>query len=129
MAKLLGERAANSEATHEDVKLVAAVPSINDLVNTNQERQIKLGPDQYLGSSETGIGGKIVVRVTYANDKIKQVEVIENHETEGIGAVAVKKLPQEIVSANSTNVDAVSGASTATNALEAVNNAIKKAKR
>ncbi len=128
--KIAGERAANSEATHEDVKLVAAVPSINDLVNTNQERQIKLGPDQYLGSSETGIGGKIVVRVTYANDKIKQVEVIENHETEGIGAVAVKKLPQEIVSANSTNVDAVSGASTTTNALEeAVNNAIKKAKR
>ena len=56
-------------------------------------------------------------------------EVLENHETEGIGAVAIQKLPDEIVKANSTEIDAVSGASTTTRAVEeAVNKAIKKAK-
>ena len=70
-----------------------------------------------------------MVRVTYKDKKIKNVEVLENHETEGIGAVAIQKLPDEIVKVNSTEIDAVSGASTTTRAVEeAVNKAIKKAK-
>ena len=70
-----------------------------------------------------------MVRVTYQNNTIENVEVMENHETEGIGAVAIKELPGKIVAANSTDIDAVSGASTTTRALEeAVEKAIKQAK-
>lgn len=126
--KIAGEKAALDETTKE-VELVDSIPSINDLVDGENMGNIKLGPNQYIASTEAGIGGKIVVRVTYKNRTIKNVEVLESHETEGIGAVAIKKLPSKIIAANSTDIDAVSGASTTTRAVEeAVNKAIKQAK-
>lgn len=127
--KIAGEQAARVKSDVDDVELSEPVPSINDLVAGDRIDKIELGPDQYVGSTEAGIGGRIVVRVTYKDDTIRNVEVLENHETEGIGAVAIQKLPNEIVKANSTDVDVVSGASTTTRAVEeAVNKAIKKAK-
>lgn len=125
--KIAGENAANNKAV-DSVKVSKSVPRINDLIDGEKIDKIKLGSDQYIGSSEAGIGGRVVVRVTYKNKTIKNVEVLENHETEGIGSVAIKELPNKIVKANSTNIDAVSGASTTTRAVEeAVNQAIKKA--
>lgn len=127
--KIAGEQAAMVKNDVQTVKVTDPVPAINDLTAGDRIDNIKLGPDQYVGSTEAGIGGRIVVRVTYKDKTIHNVEVLENHETEGIGAVAIQKLPGEIVQANSTYVDAVSGASTTTRALEeAVNKAIKKAK-
>ena len=126
--KIAGEEAAKDKAENNQVEIVDEIPRINDLVDGDRLSDIKLGPDQYLGSTEAGIGGRIVVRVTYKDKTIKNVEVLENHETEGIGAVAIEKLPKEIVKANNTDVDAVSGASTTTRALEeAVNKAINQA--
>lgn len=127
--KISGEQAAQAKVDSSSVTLTNEVPAINDLVDGERMDNIELGENQYLGSTEAGIGGKIVVRVTYKDKTIQNVEVLESHETEGIGAVAIKELPQKIVDANSTNLDAVSGASTTTRALEeAVNKAIKKAK-
>lgn len=127
--KIAGEEAAKGKTDAQHVELINPVPEINDLSAGDRIDNIELGPDQYIGSTEAGIGGRIVVRVTYKDKTIKNVEVLENHETEGIGAVAIQKLPGEIVKANGTDVDAVSGASTTTRALEeAVNKAIKKAK-
>ena len=75
------------------------------------------------------MNGVDITRDVYKDEKIENVEVLESHETEGIGAVAIKELPAKIVAANSTEIDAVSGASTTTRALEeAVNKAIKQAK-
>lgn len=125
--KIAGEHVAHEDTT-SDVEVKNPVPEINDLTDGEKLNNIELGPDQYLASTEAGIGGRIVVRVTYKDKQIKNVEVLENHETEGIGAVAIKELPDRIVKANSTDIDAVSGASTTTRALEeAVNKAIKKA--
>ena len=113
----------------EKITIENAVPRINDLLDGNKEDQISLKENQYIGSSEAGIGGRVLVRVTYENQTIKNVEVLENHETEGIGAVAIKRVPQEMVEQNSVEVDAVSGASTTTQALKnAVKAAISKAK-
>ena len=126
--KIAGENAAKLEPIEDSINLTEKLPRINDLLDGEKDDQIELGQNQFLGSSEAGIGGRILVRVTYFDNKIKKIEVLENHETEGIGAVAIDRIPQEMVSNNSTNVDAVSGASTTTNALkEAVNAAIKKA--
>lgn len=125
--KIAGENVAHNAAT-ATVTITDGVPQINDLADGERMDNIELGPDQYLASTEAGIGGKIVVRVTYKDHTIKNVEVLENHETEGIGAVAIKELPSKIVAANSTEIDAVSGASTTTRAVEeAVNKAIKQA--
>lgn len=126
--KIAGENVSQEDPT-DPVEIDNPIPKINDLADGERMDNIEVGPDQYIASTEAGIGGKIVVRVTYKDRTIKKVEVLENHETEGIGAVAVKELPQKIVQANSTNIDAVSGASTTTRAVEeAVNKAIKKAK-
>lgn len=128
--QIAGENAAKMPALKQAVELSSAVPQINDLIAGSKEDQIALKANQYLGASEAGIGGRILVRVTYENDTIEQVEVLENHETEGIGAQAVKSLPAKMVSQNTTEVDAVSGASATSAALkEAVDSALKKAKK
>jgi succinate dehydrogenase/fumarate reductase flavoprotein subunit len=127
--KISGINAAKVKADAQAVALTNPVPAINDLADGERMDNIELGENQYLGATEAGIGGKIVVRVTYKDEKIENIEVLESHETEGIGAVAIKELPAKIVAANSTEIDAISGASTTTRALEeAVNKAIKQAK-
>lgn len=82
--------------------------------------------NQYLGEGYGKSESPIVVRVTVGDDgSIADVEVLEHGETEGIGTVAVEQLPGQIVAANSTNVDAVSGATlTSQGIVEAVNNAL-----
>ena len=57
-----------------------------------------------------GIDGDVVVQVEADATTIYSVEVLEQNETEGIGSVAVEKLPGAIVAANSIAVDAIAGA-------------------
>lgn len=128
--KIAGENAAKMAKNDVKITIINQLPRINDLLDGSKDDKIELKDNQYLGSSEAGIGGRILVRVTYKNKTIKKVEVLENHETEGIGAIAIDRIPQEMVSKNSTQVDAISGASTTTQALkDAVNKAIKKANK
>jgi len=73
------------------------------------------------------MGNEIVVRVTMDGSDIKNVEILKQSESEDYGAKAVRMLPQEIIEANSTDVDAVSGASVSSAAIkEAVQDALKK---
>ncbi|WP_318766414.1 NAD(P)H-dependent oxidoreductase [Lactiplantibacillus carotarum] len=126
--KLAGENAAKAKT---DSQLVTAnrANGINDLVDGESAAGIKLAPNQYLGSSNAGLGGKVLVRVTYQNQAIQNVEVVQHHESEDVGLVAVDQIPKEIVQANSTDVDAISGASASSRAIkEAVNDALQRAK-
>lgn len=102
---------------------------INELADGDKIKDIQLNKNQYLGSSDAGIGGKLVVRVTYDNNKIENVEVVQNHESEDIGKTALEEIPKRIVKKNSADVDAVSGASATSRAIsEAVNKALKNKK-
>ena len=75
-----------------------------------------------------GNNGDVTVEVTLTKDTIYSVKVTDQQETEGIGDKAIAALPAEIVTANSTQVDAVSGATVTSNAIiEAVKNAITAA--
>lgn len=126
--KIAGEQAA---ANKDEVKEAASTQynGINELADGDQIKDVKLGKDQYLGSSDAGIGGKLVVRVTYDDNKIKNVEVVQNHESEDIGKKALEVIPKRIVEKNSADVDAVSGASATSRAIsEAVNKALKNKK-
>lgn len=129
--KLAGENAAVEKRDADDVSVSAKnMNGVNDLVSGESAAAISVGKDQYLGMSNSGLGGKIIVRVTYSNDEIQNVEVVQQHETEEVGLAAVKKLPQEIVKENSTDVDAISGASASSRAIkEAVQDALKKARQ
>lgn len=87
----------------------------NDLTSLNLE-EIPLESNQRLGTG-TGMGGEVVVKVTFDGDTITDIEIIKQTETEGIGDVALEELAQRIVEANSTEVDTVSGATTSSRAL------------
>lgn len=101
----------------------------NDLVD-DIANQYSTGDHQYIGVSSAGIGGKTVVRVTYENGTIEQVEVLSNFESEDVGQKAIEELPGQMVAKNTYEVDAVSGASASSRAIkEAVKNAIEKAQK
>ena len=125
--KIAGEQAANvtDEVTDEASD---KYNGINELVDGDKVKDIKLDKDQYLGESNAGIGGKLVVRVTYDNG-IKNVEIVQNHESEDVGKRALKVIPERIVKENTPDVDAVSGASATSRAIsEAVRKALKNVK-
>ena len=76
-----------------------------------------------------GFGGAIKTVVTFDENNIKSVEVLENIETPGIGSTAIEEMPKAFVEANSAEVDSISGATITSLALkEAVSIAIKQAK-
>lgn len=83
----------------------------------------------YKGSS-TGYHGDINVEVTLDEEgKIVSINVDENHgETKDIGTIPIKKIPEAIVSSQSLDVDAITGATVTGDAIiAAVANALTSA--
>lgn len=101
----------------------------NDLINNEDFSNIKLDDNQYLGVSDSGMGGKIVVKITYKGDLLSNVEVVKQSETNEVGGKAIREIPAKMVAANSYDVDAISGASVSSKAIKtAVKSALDKAK-
>ena len=104
------------------------------LIGCNEEKVI--GPDaprdvEITDTAETltGVGegfmGDVIVEVIRDGDTILDVKVIENEETPEIAGEALTDIPNKIVEANSTEVDAFSGATITSKAIMyAVNNAL-----
>ena len=77
----------------------------------------------------TGMGGKIIVKIAIVGKQIISAEVISSHETKGISEKAIAGIPKEIIAAQSTKVDVVSGASnTSKGIMAAVADALSKVK-
>ncbi len=72
----------------------------------------------YEGSAN-GMGGAVKVTVTVSGGKITAVEVVEHSETAGISDPAIEQIPAKIVEAQSTDVDAVTGATVTSEAIKA----------
>ena len=87
-----------------------------------------LAANEYIGEGE-GFGGKIKVKVTMDGDKIAKIEVLEHAETAGVSDPAFSQIPEAIIAAQSTEIDAVSGATyTSKGLIEAINNALAQVK-
>lgn len=71
----------------------------------------------YEGSAN-GMGGAVKVAVTVEDGKISGVEVLEHKETAGISDPAIEQIPQAIVDAQSTDVEAVTGATVTSEAIK-----------
>ena len=81
----------------------------------------------YEGTAK-GFGGDIKATVTLSGDKIEKIEVTGDKETQGIGSVAVEKLPAKMLETQTVNVDGVSGATVSSGAIiTAVTSAFEKA--
>ena len=75
---------------------------------------------QTITTSVPGVFGDTIVVETVADENgIYSVTVVENKETPGIGSVAIEQIPGMIIEAQSTEVDALSGATETSNAIKA----------
>ncbi len=77
----------------------------------------------YEGSAN-GMGGAVKVAVTVSGGKITAVEIVEHSETAGVSDPAIEQMPAKIIDAQSTDVDAVAGATVTS---EAIKEAVKAA--
>lgn len=81
-------------------------------------------------ATANGRNGEFEVSVTFSEKAITAIEIGENAETPAIGTLALEKLPQAILLAQSPDVDAITGATMTSNGLiEAVKNCIEQAKK
>lgn len=81
----------------------------------------------YLGEGE-GYEGPMTVRVTVFGGKVTSIELVNSMDDEPYFARAWATVPDRIIAAQTTSVDAVSGATYSSEGIrDAVNNALKKA--
>ncbi|WP_322155412.1 FMN-binding protein [Paratractidigestivibacter sp.] len=106
-------------ASLTSAKTMAAVESAVDAPNG-------FADGSYEGSAE-GYNGPVTVRVTVASGKIASIDLV-SHEDDAQFLWAWAQIPGDIVSAQSTNVDTVSGATYSSKGIiAAVQQALKKA--
>ncbi len=75
-----------------------------------------------------GFLGEVSVKVIIEENKIKHIDILEYSDTPGYSNVVFEYLPKKTISANSTEIDTISGATITSKAfLEAVKDALKKA--
>lgn len=75
-----------------------------------------------------GKEGNIKVQVTFDNTKITDIKVLGQSETAGIGGAALKTITKQIIDGQTLAVDAVSGATTSSQAIiTAVEDCVKQA--
>ena len=75
-----------------------------------------------------GYNGPTTVKVTFSADKLEKIEIVSTVETQHVGDVAFDIMIPEMIEANGSGVDGVSGATFSTRALRtAVNDAAAQA--
>lgn len=83
--------------------------------STEAEKQD--GVSGTFSGSSAGMQGTVSVDLTVENGVITAVTVTENHETPSLTAVVFERIPAQIVQYQTTTLDAVTGATFASNAL------------
>ena len=126
--RVAGKNAAQSKKAPASTTLEAVTSDIrvfgNDLAI---QADITLGDNQYAGVGN-GMGGDVTVLVTLDGDTVTAVEVLSHTETPVLSDQAISDIPGAIVAANSTQVDAIAGATVTSKAImQAVNDALAKA--
>jgi polyferredoxin len=106
----------------------------SNVQNNNQTKnQTNNQTSKYKDGTYTGVGygyrPGLQVSVTIKNGEIANIEIGSNNETSSFGGRAFAVVPSEIVQAQTTNVDGVSGATRSSNGIkQAVEDALSKAK-
>ena len=133
------ETSSNSSTTNSGTTDESSNASNNQAASTSQSSQPSSAASQVATTSSTykdgtytgeGTGYRpgLQVSVTVKNGKISAVEVLSNNETPRFSQMPIQQIPQEIIAAQSTKVDTVSGATRTSNGIiEAVNNALSQA--
>ena len=138
----IGDRALESvipaileaQSTEVDVWSGATITSnaikeaVEDAIAQATVQEAKYVPGVY-ESVVRGMGGKITFQIELSETAIVSIEAVKHHETAGIGDRALESVIPAILEAQSTEVDAWSGATITSNAIkEAVEDVIGQAK-
>ena len=95
--------------------------------STSSNAPLSFTPGEYTAEA-MGYNGPVHVKVKFNADKITELEVTAHTETAHVGDIAFGIMIPEMLQANGSGVDAVSGATFSTRALRnAVNSAAEKA--
>lgn len=108
----------------------AILLAVNDALieAKGEEKQARVVSDGKYVVEVIGHEGKMKVSTMFKDEKITKVDVISHSETQGIGTYATDRIPQQIVEAQSLNVDSVTGATISSNAVkQGVSKAIEAA--
>ena len=110
------------------IGLFAGCAAQNDQGGDNQGQGTTDG--QYTDGTYEGTGqgykGDIKLSVKVEGGKITSIDVIEQQETQGLGDAAIETGSERIIETQSTDVEAVSGATGSSNGtMEAVKNALE----
>jgi uncharacterized protein with FMN-binding domain len=108
------------------VLIFAGVITAESCISYEQKLELYRDGD-YEGSGE-GYRGNIHVWVQIYQGSISDLEILYHEEDELVGGAAMEELLGLVLDGNSTNIDAVSGATqSSAGFLEAVDNALEKA--
>ena len=122
-----------SGCTETSNALIAAIDdALAQAMGKSTGKKEESKPSTYKAGTYTGHGegynGPMEVAVTFTKDKIEKIEVVSHIETDHVGTPAFDILPDEIIAANGTGVDNVSGATFSSSGLkQAVNDAAQQA--
>lgn len=98
-------------------------------VPAGKAAEYDLAENEYIGEGQGKGGTPIRVKVTMDGDRIANIEVLEQSETEGISDPAFEKLIPAMIEQQTADVDGISGVTLTSNGLrEAVRNALAQAK-
>ena len=120
--KIAGENAATVK---DDQSVTGASVSEQNLdtdfpVSDVKEEYYTTGDNQYIGTSTSGMGNEIVVRVTVDDQKNPtKIEVLKESESPDYGEKAIKQLQEKMIANQTADVDVVSGASATSRAFKA----------
>ena len=91
------------------------------------DKKIIYKEGKYEGSGQGHID-EIKVEITTDEYEIKTIEIIEDQEIPLLSKIVYEEIPKEVIKANSTKVDAVTGATyTSKGLIEAIEDALSKA--
>ena len=115
-----------SGATLSSIAFTGAVrQAVEEATGYDPAAGIELGENEYLGISNNGLGGRLMVKVAVEDGKITAIDVLEAHESEEIGVAALNIQIPKLVESNGEAVDAITGATITCDALnEAVAEAV-----
>lgn len=106
------------------VYTIGATPS----ALANAESEIELAENEFVGTSENGMGGMIQVKITVDGGKMTNIELLKQTETPAIAGPAFEKLIAQALENQTCELDAVSGATVTSKAFsQALDNAMRAA--
>lgn len=95
-----------------------------DHAQTSRQNQSMADADEIPADAVTGTGtakgmnGDVTVEVIATKDRIYSVKVTDEKETEGIGSIAVDRIPGRIYQGQSLEVDSITGATLTSEAIK-----------